>query len=252
MTNIIPFYKNRFFLFQLIAHFSLIPMLIYATWLQWIIAIFFYFMFGCIGIAMTYHRYISHKSYEQPLWFTYIGLFFASLGGLSSAISWTAVHREHHRYADTNRDPHAPKGQAWKMQFLVMLVPGKAKYAIDVIKNPLYIFQHKYYWYIHVMWATSLIFIDPFALVYAYLVPAVILYHIMAALGTVTHNGTWGYKNYNQTNNSMNVTWLGWLAFGEGWHNNHHSDAGNYKFGKMPYEVDITARLINLIRTDKP
>jgi stearoyl-CoA desaturase (delta-9 desaturase) len=251
MTKLTPFYKVGIFWFQLIAHCAIVPMIMHATWQQWSIAVFFYFMFGCVGIAMTYHRFISHKSYEQPRWFTYLGLFFGGLAGLSSAVAWTAVHREHHRYSDTDKDPHAPLGQAWKMQFLVMLVPGHAKYAVDAIKNPLYMAQHKYYWHMHLLWIALLVAIDPFALVYAYLVPAVVLYHIMAALGTVTHSGRWGYRNFDRNDRTMNITWLGWFAFGEGWHNNHHSDAGNYRFGKTKYEVDLAARLINLIRTDK-
>lgn len=251
MTKLNPFYKNSLFWFQLVAHLSIIPMVLYANVAEWLTALFFYYMFGMVGIAATYHRFISHKSYQQPKWFTYLGLFFGTLPGLSSAISWTAVHREHHRYADTDKDPHLPKGQFWKMQFLVMLVPGHAKYAVDIIRNPLYKKQHDYYWYIHALWAGLLALIDPFALVYAYLFPAVVLYHIMAALGTVVHCGKFGYKNKEGRDDSHNVPFLGWFAFGEGWHNNHHNDAGNYRFGKEKGEVDLTARLINLIRTDK-
>ena len=53
--------KDQYFLFvaQIIAHLSIIPMIMYGSWHHWAIAFFVYFITGCFGMTMTYHRLLS-------------------------------------------------------------------------------------------------------------------------------------------------------------------------------------------------
>ena len=94
--------------FQIIAHLSIIPMILYATWWQWGISIFVYFLSGCFGMTMTYHRLLSHNSWEVNKLLKYLFTLFATIGLTGSAISWVSVHRQHHAYSDTKDDPHSP------------------------------------------------------------------------------------------------------------------------------------------------
>ena len=45
--------------------------------------------------------------------------------------------------------------------------------------------------------------------------------HVTWFVNSATH--IWGYRNYETTDDSRNLWWVGLLAFGEGWHNNHHA-----------------------------
>ena len=45
-----------------------------------------------------------------------------------------------------------------------------------------------------------------------------------------------------------NNWWVGWLAFGEGWHNNHHAFEYSARHGLRPRQFDITFAIINLLR----
>ena len=45
--------------------------------------------------------------------------------------------------------------------------------------------------------------------------------HVTWFVNSATH--MWGYRNYETTDDSRNLWWVGLLAFGEGWHNNHHA-----------------------------
>jgi stearoyl-CoA desaturase (delta-9 desaturase) len=251
MKSLTPWYKSSLFFFHLLTHASIIPMIMFATWYEWTLTLVMYYIFGCWGVAVTYHRLVSHKSFESPKWFKIIGLIWGSLGGVGSSIQWTAVHRDHHRHSDTDNDPHNPAG-SWKrffqMQFFTMLVPSSPRYVPDLLRDPLHQKFHKYYWLIHAAYAAILIAIDPFAVVYAYLVPALILWHVMSALGTFAHTPVFGTQPVSQKDKSTNLWFLGYMAFGEGWHNNHHAEASNYRFGKSLKEFDLSALIIEKIK----
>jgi stearoyl-CoA desaturase (delta-9 desaturase) len=51
-----------------------------------------------------------------------------------------------------------------------------------------------------------------------------------------------GYRNFNTQDNSHNNILLGYLGWGQGWHNNHHHDPSSYDFGSSVsgrwYEFD--------------
>lgn len=251
MKKLNPWYKNPLFFFHILTHSSAIFMLLYADFYHWIIAFIMYYMFGCWGVAITYHRLISHKSFQAPTWFKLIGLFLGSLGGVGTSIQWTAVHRDHHRHSDTDKDPHNPQGSLlrfFQMQFFSMLVPSSPKYVPDLLRDSTHQFFHKYYWGIHLIYAFTLYFINPFLIVSAYLFPSLILWHVMSALGTFAHTPKFGTKSNLTKDYSRNLWFLGWFAFGEGWHDNHHAQASDYKFGKEKYQFDLSAKIINLIK----
>jgi sn-1 stearoyl-lipid 9-desaturase len=88
---------THIFIFQITALLSLIPMMIYATGWHWLVTIIVYFFMGCIGASATFHRLITHKSYQAPKWWEYFGTVCGVLSGHGSSIVWAAVHRAHHR-----------------------------------------------------------------------------------------------------------------------------------------------------------
>jgi stearoyl-CoA desaturase (delta-9 desaturase) len=56
-----------------------------------------------------------------------------------------------------------------------------------------------------------------------------------------------GYRNYNLKDHSQNNIVMALLAFGEGWHNNHHRHPGSAKFGIRAAEIDISFVVIKLL-----
>ncbi|HMO23340.1 MAG TPA: hypothetical protein PKC98_20450, partial [Candidatus Melainabacteria bacterium] len=42
--------------------------------------------------------------------------------------------------------------------------------------------------------------------------------------------------------------WVGLLAFGEGWHNNHHASPGSAQSGMKPFEFDLAWQVIKLLK----
>ena len=102
--------KDQYFLLvaQIIAHLSIIPMIIYGSWYHWLLGFGVYFITGCFGMTITYHRLLSHKSWNAPKWFEYFGSLAGTYGLTGSTIGWVAIHKEHHHYTDQEGDPHSP------------------------------------------------------------------------------------------------------------------------------------------------
>lgn len=215
--------------------------------LEWGIAFAIYVLFSTVGGTVTYHRLLSHRSFDSPKWFEYVGTILATIGGNGSGIAWAAIHREHHRFVDKNGDPHNPKQQGiFKVQFLSMLHTPKLKYVPDLLRSKFHTFVHTYYWLINLAYVLIVMAIDPWALIYAYLVPTLMVWHGGSLINTLNHS--FGYRNYETKDTSTNNILTGLLVGGEGWHNNHHARAADPQFGKKWWEFDLGWQVIKLVK----
>ena len=68
-----------------------------------------WFLLAGVGIEVFYHRYISHTSFKTYRLVEILGYTFGILAGRGSPTEWAAVHRTHHKFADTDLDPHNPR-----------------------------------------------------------------------------------------------------------------------------------------------
>jgi stearoyl-CoA desaturase (delta-9 desaturase) len=75
-----------------------------------------FYILNILGIWMTLHRYYSHKSFNfRYLFLKYIFTLIAILAGRGSPLGWVYLHRQHHAYSDTEKDPHSPKNVGYKI-----------------------------------------------------------------------------------------------------------------------------------------
>ena len=211
-------------------------------------------MFALTGF---YHRYFAHRTFQtsRPVQF-----FFALIGAACvqrGPLWWAAHHRNHHRHADTGRDPHSPGiyGFLWSHMgwFLtprnfrtdLSRVPDLAKYpelrwldrfdiAIPVLlAAAMYglgvLLQHT---------APQLGTSGGQMLVWGFFVSTIVLFHATVTINSLAHR--YGSRRYDTKDNSRNNVWLALLTFGEGWHNNHHFFPGSSRQGFRWWEVDVT------------
>ena len=66
-----------------------------------------------VGIAVSYHRQLTHRSFTTPKWLEYCLAVCGALALQGSPIYWVAVHRLHHQYTDKPGDPHSPRDGKW-------------------------------------------------------------------------------------------------------------------------------------------
>lgn len=220
---------------QILAHLSLVPMIVYGQWWHWLIAIFVYFLNGCLGMTMAYHRLLAHKNWKCPKFLERLFVLFATIGMTGTAISWVAVHRAHHAYADTQKDPHNPaqRGMFW-CHFLSMFAKVEVKFASHLLRDKFYEFQHKHYFTINAVYALLVFLIGgPMALVYAWLVPACLLWNAGSSIVSISHRSGKPQADFL----------LYFLTWGEGYHDKHHASPSSSRFGKW----DLGGYLIELI-----
>jgi len=96
-------YSYRIFVMQMLAYASIVPMIYYASFEHYLISIFVYFLNGCLGMIATYHRLLSHGSWQCSKFIEKLFVMFATIGLTGPAIDWVAIHRKHHRYSDTEK-----------------------------------------------------------------------------------------------------------------------------------------------------
>ena len=101
-----------------------------------------------------------------------------------------------------------------------MFSPVNTRYVADLMRDPFMRWQHKWYFVINLTYGVLLFMIDPMAPIYAWLVPAAILWNAGSSIVTFSH--MYGYKNNEiSRNESRNNLLLAFVVWGEGWHDNH-------------------------------
>lgn len=211
---------------------------------EWMIPVLVYFCTGCLGITMTFHRFLTHRSFDLDRHWEYLFSLFGALGGTGSPLGWKMFHVLHHKYADTPRDPHSPQHAGWSVLF-GSYAADFDKWAVrDLITDPFHRFLHDYYFPILIVWGTILACISIDALFLGFLFPMTIQIWVSNLSNYFNHKV--GYRNFRTKDNSRNSWWLAILAWGEGWHNLHHMFPWCAKFGIRKHEIDITYWMIRL------
>ncbi len=224
------------------------------SWPAFWTAIFLWWLTGGIGICLGYHRYFTHKSYATPKVIQYLLAICGCMAGEAGPIAWVAAHRYHHTYSDTDQDPHSPlKGFLWshftwlfgRENFLASYDSYK-KYCPDMIKDKFIVFLDRYHM-LPVLFLTGILYAMGgwSFVVWGIFVRSLIVYHSTWLVNSASH--IWGYRTYKTTDASRNNWWVAILAFGEGWHNNHHAFQRSARHGFHWWEFDITYRTIQIL-----
>jgi len=224
------------------------------TYFIWLLA--GWVVIGGIGDAVTLHRYLSHQSIQVRSWLKPVLYWLACLTGQGSPIWWAALHRGyHHAHADSERDIHSPIKGKWQAymgwMFGVTHDTVNLKYGTSLLRDGTLIWFHKNYnKVIWTTWAVSLA-IDPAFCLFFIAIPAVIMLHTENLVNLICHSRNTGYRPFETKDNSENVWYLGYLGWGQGWHNNHHAQPKSFDFGTSVscrwYEFDPCLLLVPLI-----
>jgi len=193
-----------------------------------------------LGIAVGYHRVFAHRTHKLPQWKENIILFFAVFAGQGASIFWVAMHRGyHHPYSDTIKDYHSPVAYnkftafvGWYFRITETENLVNLKGSIDLLRKKNHLFFHNYYK--RILWGVPLLVacIDwKFALTGFCLVTMIgsLQDNLVNVYGH--YKGLLGYRNFETRDNSHNNFILGYLAWGQGWHNNHHYAPSSFDFG---------------------
>ena len=243
-------------LFFLAALYLLATKQVELYWL-WFSLIGWFFISG-FGVAIGFHRLFSHSAFETYPMVRNVLAYLGCLGAQGSPVFWASLHNGvHHPYSDTPKDLHSPVNGnfnayiGWQIHLKPEDVPFRA--GVRLIREPFLKFLHKNY--NSVFWG-SIILVSLFSwklALFGLLVPAFISIHQENMVDLFCHLPYCGYRNHQTKDQSVNVYLLGFFAFGQGWHNNHHARPADYNFGgDRWWEFDICSILVPLISKGKP
>lgn len=214
----------------------------YMLFFAWIVAK----LFNAIGNEVALHRLWCHKSYKTTRFKEMLLHVFSTPLMYGSSITYSGLHRQHHAFADTEKDPHITRPW-WKVVFYVR----NKDYAIesrlvsDLIRDPVHKWLHRNYFLVNYIILGVLLAIFGIQFV-GYFLSFNIIYNFIAAglVNVLGHRPEYGTRPFDTKDNSSNNTFLKWLTWNEGYHNNHHHKPNSYTYVTKKGEFDFPALLI--------
>jgi stearoyl-CoA desaturase (Delta-9 desaturase) len=208
---------------QVITPFLLVWALIYYATIYWVLASFLVFsLLRGIGLTITYHRILTHNTHRMHPIVEFVGTSLGFYGSLSAPMAFCATHNTHHRYVDTEKDPHPNKIIGWKAIFPLFWNGDAPTYGYDLRtvarlkKNKNVMFFERYYWFLLPL-PFLLLLISVEAFLFLYLVP-LSLSLIGLAFSVFNHD----------ENGPKTMNWLfGLITMGEHKHEWHHNNPGD-------------------------
>ncbi len=225
---------------------------IYLSWNKYvflsdIILMLAMIFFTGIGVTVGYHRFLTHNGFKT---YAPIKAFLLICGAMAfegAPLGWTGRHTQHHAHSDEEGDPHSPLDGFWHAHMGWMFtVPDPLlihQYASEQAKDPVIAWVDRY----SVLWMT-LSLVIPFAiggwtgLVWGGAVRIFFTTHMTWSVNSICH--VFGKRDFETTDESRNNWVVGVLAFGEGWHNNHHAFPRNAFHGIRWWQFDVSGLLI--------
>jgi stearoyl-CoA desaturase (Delta-9 desaturase) len=218
------------------------------TWEDLAIMAGMYFL-TAIGITIGYHRMLTHRSFEAHPAVRFIFLALGSMAIEGPAIVWAATHIKHHAHADDDDDPHSPLHGFFHAHvgwFMNGFEAEPEVYGKWLLKDRMVMFMSHTF----LLWA-ALGLIVPFllagwtGLLWGGLVRVFLTHHVTWSVNSVCH--TFGQRMFETKDQSRNQWLVGLLAFGEGWHNNHHAFPRSAMHGLRWWQFDLSAYIIRLL-----
>ncbi len=200
-----------------------------------------------IGITVGYHRMLTHHGFESHPLVRAVLLILGAMSFEGPPDRWAATHIKHHAHSDQEEDPHTPIGGFWHahMGWLFSnrnFVEAK-EYAPHLLKDPVVMFVSRWV----PLWS-ALSLILPFllggwtGLLWGGAVRIFLVNHVTWSVNSVCH--VFGKHPFLTADASRNHWIVGLLAFGEGWHNNHHAFPPNAFHGLHWWQFDLAGLII--------
>jgi stearoyl-CoA desaturase (delta-9 desaturase) len=202
------------------------------------------YLLRMFAITAGYHRYFAHRSYKTSRAFRFVLAFLGCTAMQKGPLWWAAHHRRHHRFSDTDQDPHSPyPGGFWWSHLGWILAPDYNdtdwRAVRDFSRYPELVWLNRLHWVPPLLLGVLCWLVGGWSgLVVGLFVSTVLLYHATFAVNSLCH--VFGRRRYATADQSRNNLLVAVLTLGEGWHNNHHHYQSAARQGFFWWEVDVS------------
>ena len=175
------------------------------SWTALGVCLVLHWLTGGIGICMTYHRLLTHRSFAiRPRWLEYVLTAIGCCASEGGPIGWVADHRNHHAHSDDEHDVHSPKrGFAWAHMFWWMTPDVTSrhtpeyykKWAPDLYKDPVHRWIDSYQIVFPILLFAALYAFGGMSwLIWGGFVRTIFVLHTTWLVNSATH--VWGYRTH--------------------------------------------------------
>jgi stearoyl-CoA desaturase (Delta-9 desaturase) len=203
------------------------------------------------------HRFASHQLYTTSKnWerFFYLATWFAQGSSYLVPSAYAVLHRMHHEYSDTEKDPHSPHffKDIWHMMVHTARVFRSFVKGTN-LPDPKFTKEYLPSWKRLDMLGSSsitrILFGAGYFAFYLYFAPnawwflLLPIHFLMGPIqGAIVNwcGHKYGYSNYDNGDHSKNSTPFGIILMGELFQNNHHYQMKNPNFARKWFEFDMT------------
>ncbi|KAK6627834.1 hypothetical protein RUM44_010313 [Polyplax serrata] len=223
------------------------------TWMAFLVFL------GGEGITIGAHRLWTHKSFKASLPLQVMLIAMQTLAGQNCCYIWARDHRQHHKYSDTDADPHnAGRGFFFShIGWLMMkkhpdvISKGKGVDMSDLEANAVVMFQKKYYKPLYILIAMMIPVFTPVyfwneilwkSVFINFFCRYILLLNITWCVNSVAH--MFGTRPYDKNILPVESYFVSFIGLGEGWHNYHHAFPWDYKASEFGMNLNTTTRII--------
>lgn len=261
LTKIRAWHNHRLLFWLQNFNLALLPVAVFLltvnfSWLYLTMTLVSLLAVAKIGHSVAQHRYFCHRSFATTSGKEWLLAVLSVLSTTHSPVYYSAVHRYHHAHSDSNLDPHCP----WQLGKLACFLGSIDQTKVqqipktivkDLIKKPAVMWAHNWYWPVLISYWIVLLVIDPWLWLFCYVIPCAYVKIVTGTQLSIGH--TWGYRNYETQDHSINNRWWNWITLGEGLHNNHHARPNEYNFAYANHagEWDLSKWLVEWLFLSK-
>ncbi|MCG8407764.1 MAG: fatty acid desaturase [Phycisphaerales bacterium] len=222
-----------------------------------------------IGITIGFHRLFTHRSFETIRPIKFLLAVFGSMAVQGPLLRWVATHRRHHQHSDQADDPHSPHRCGggllgvcsgwWHAHIGWMFksdAPGLERYVRDLKKDGVLRHVSRLFG----LWVALGLVIPAvvgglmtgtwlgalLGFLWGGLVRVFLVHHVTWSINSICH--LWGTRPFQSRDESRNNVVCGLLAFGEGWHNNHHAFPTSARHGLRWWQLDLSYLVICMMK----
>jgi stearoyl-CoA desaturase (delta-9 desaturase) len=224
------------------------PLYIWKVGLGWPETLTFLGLWLAVGLSITagYHRLFAHKTYQASRPVRLLFLIFGAAALENTILKWAADHRVHHSHVDSERDPYnATRGFFWSHIGWIFFQndPPSQTVVRDLSEDPLVRWQDRYYVTIGLTVALGIPLVVGLlthrvlgCLLIGGVLRIVVSHHATFFINSLCH--IIGRQPYSREHSARDSSIMAFLAFGEGYHNYHHSFPFDYRNGIRSWHFD--------------